>query len=51
MLVAILVVVVFLTLVGVLPHWPHSRQWGYFPSGCVAVVLVILLVLMQLVRV
>jgi low affinity Fe/Cu permease len=51
MLVTILLVVVVLMLLGTLPHWPHSRQWGYFPSAGVAVVLVILLVLMQMRRV
>jgi len=33
MLGTILIVVVILMLVGTLPTWPHSRQWGYFPSG------------------
>jgi Protein of unknown function (DUF3309) len=32
MLGTILIIVVFLMLVGVLPRWSHSRQWGYFPS-------------------
>jgi hypothetical protein len=37
-------------LVGVLPTWPHSREWGYFPSGLVGVVLVILLILLLMGR-
>lgn len=41
----ILLIILILALVGVLPTWPHSREWGYFPSGLVGVVLVILLVL------
>lgn len=41
----ILLIVVILILVGVLPTWPHSRSWGYGPSGLLGTVLVILLVL------
>jgi len=42
----ILLIILILMLVGVLPTWPHSREWGYFPSGLVGVVLVILLILL-----
>jgi hypothetical protein len=45
MLLAILVVVLILALVGSVPTWPHSRDWGYYPSGGVGVILLILLVL------
>ena len=41
----ILVVVLVLLLVGALPAWPYSRSWGYYPSGGIGVVLVILLIL------
>jgi hypothetical protein len=41
----ILVILLILVLIGVLPLWPHSRSWGYYPSGGVAVVIVILLIL------
>lgn len=41
----ILLVVLVLLLVGVLPTWPHSRRWGYGPSGGLGLVLVILLIL------
>jgi hypothetical protein len=41
----ILLIVLILVLVGVIPTWPHSRGWGYAPSGVVGVILVILLVL------
>jgi uncharacterized protein DUF3309 len=41
----ILLIVLILALVGVIPAWPHSRAWGYGPSGIVGVVLVILLIL------
>lgn len=45
MLVIILVVVLVLALFGSLPTWPHSRGWGYYPSGGLGLVLLILLVL------
>jgi Protein of unknown function (DUF3309) len=41
----ILIVVLVLLLVGAIPAWPHSRQWGYFPSGLLGVALLVLLVL------
>jgi hypothetical protein len=41
----ILIVVLVLLLLGVFPSWPHSRNWGYGPSGGLGVVLLILLVL------
>jgi uncharacterized membrane protein YkgB len=40
-----------LILIGAIPSWPHSRNWGYGPSGIVGVVLVILLILVLLGRV
>jgi len=41
----ILLIVLILMLVGVIPAWPHARNWGYGPSGIVGVILVIVLVL------
>jgi Protein of unknown function (DUF3309) len=41
----ILIVILILMLVGAFPRWPHSRDWGYFPSGGFGLLLVILLVL------
>jgi hypothetical protein len=41
----LLLIVLVLALIGVIPAWPHSRSWGYGPSGAVGVILVILLVL------
>lgn len=41
----IVLVVLFLLLLGVIPAWPHSRSWGYRPSGALGVVLVVVLVL------
>lgn len=47
---AILLIVLILMLVGVLPTWPHSRNWGYYPSGGLGLVVLILLVLVLLGR-
>jgi hypothetical protein len=41
----ILVVILLLMLLGVLPTWPHSANWGYLPSGGLGVLLVVLVVL------
>jgi len=46
----ILIVIVILLLVGALPTWPHSRQWGYYPSGGLGLMLLILLVLILMGR-
>ena len=45
MLTTILIVVLVLMLIGALPTWNHSRQWGYFPGGILGVVLLVLIVL------
>ena len=41
----IILLVVILMLVGAFPTWPHSRDWGYYPSGGLGLVLLILVVL------
>ena len=46
----ILLVIVVLLLLGALPRWPHSRNWGYGPSGLLGVVLVVVLLLALLDR-
>ena len=46
MISTILLVILLLLLVGALPSWPHSRSWGYGPSGILGIILVVLLVLM-----
>jgi hypothetical protein len=51
MLGTILIVVVVLILVGALPTWPHSRQWGYYPSGGLGLILLILIILLLLGRI
>lgn len=47
----ILLIVLVLLLVGAIPTWPHSRAWGYAPSGGIGLVLLILLVLLLLGRI
>jgi hypothetical protein len=47
----ILIVILILMLVGVLPTWPHSRNWGYYPSGGLGLILLILLILLLLGRI
>jgi len=44
----ILLIIVILMLIGAFPSWPHSRGWGYGPSGGLGLVLVILLILLLL---
>jgi hypothetical protein len=41
----ILLIILILVLVGVLPTWPHSQSWGYYPSGAVGTIVLILLIL------
>ncbi len=48
MLGTILFVLLILILLGAIPAWPHSRSWGYGPSGGLSVIIVILLVLLYL---
>jgi hypothetical protein len=47
----ILLVILVLILIGVIPTWPHSKDWGYRPSGALALVAVIVLVLLLLGRI
>jgi hypothetical protein len=47
----ILLIILILLLVGALPSWPHSRSWGYGPSGLLGVVVVVLLILLLLGRI
>jgi hypothetical protein len=51
MLLAILAVVLIVALIGSVPAWPHSRSWGYYPSGGVGLVLLILLILFLMGRI
>jgi hypothetical protein len=51
MLGTILIVVLILLLLGALPTWPHSRQWGYYPSAGLGLILLILIILLLLGRI
>ncbi|MES2365307.1 MAG: DUF3309 family protein [Pseudomonadota bacterium] len=51
MLGTVLLIVVILLLIGAFPSWPHSRGWGYGPSGGLGLILVILIILLLLGRI
>ncbi|MFZ0979977.1 MAG: DUF3309 domain-containing protein [Candidatus Acidiferrales bacterium] len=51
MLATILIVVLVMTLLGVLPRWPHSRSWGYAPTGGVGLILFVIVILLLLGRI
>jgi len=51
MLGIILLIVLILLLVGAFPSWPHSRSWGYAPSGGLGLIVVIVIVLLLLGRI
>ena len=47
----LLMIIVILMLVGALPAWPHSKGWGYYPSGGLSLVVIVLLILVLLGRI
>lgn len=47
-MITILIIILILMLIGALPAWPHSRGWGYYPSGGLGLILLILVVLLLL---
>jgi len=51
MLATILIVLLILMLLGALPTWPHSRSWGYYPSGGMGLVALILVILLLMGRI
>jgi uncharacterized protein DUF3309 len=51
MLGTILIVILILALLGALPRWNHSREWGYAPTGGVGLILVIVVILLVLGRI
>ncbi|HUX18719.1 MAG TPA: DUF3309 family protein [Acidithiobacillus sp.] len=51
MLGTVLLIVLIMLLLGVFPAWPHSRGWGYGPSGVIGVILLIVLILLLLGRI
>lgn len=46
----VLLIVLILMLLGALPTWPHSKSWGYYPSGGLGLIVMILLILLLLGR-
>jgi hypothetical protein len=51
MLGTIVLVLLILMLLGALPTWPHSKNWGYYPSGGLGLIVVILVILLLLGRI
>jgi hypothetical protein len=51
MIGTILIVLLVLALLGALPRWPHSRGWGYYPTGGLGIVLLVVVVLLVLGRI
>ena len=47
-MVTILIIILLLMLIGAFPTWPHSRGWGYYPSGGIGLILVIVVILLLL---
>ena len=47
----ILLIIIILMLVGAIPSWPHSKNWGYGPSGGLGLIVIILIVLVLLGRI
>jgi hypothetical protein len=50
MLGTVLLIILILLLLGAFPTWPHSRSWGYLPSGGLGIVLVVVIILLLLGR-
>ena len=46
MIGTVLIIIVILMLVGAIPRWPHSKDWGYYPSGGLGLVLLVLIILL-----
>jgi hypothetical protein len=46
MLAAILMIALILVLIGALPAWPYSRNWGYYPSGAMVLAILIIMILL-----
>ncbi len=47
-MITILLIILILSLIGAFPTWPHSRSWGYYPSGGLGLILLIVVVLLLL---
>lgn len=47
----IILVILLLFIIGALPAWPHSRRWGYYPSGIIGLAFIIMLILLLMGRI
>ncbi|MEN4920383.1 DUF3309 family protein, partial [Achromobacter spanius] len=47
----ILLIILILLLIGAVPAWPHSKGWGYYPSGLLGIVVIVLIVLLLMGRI
>lgn len=47
----ILIIILILVLLGAIPTWPHSRGWGYGPSGIIGLILIVVLILLLMGRI
>ena len=47
-MITILLIILVLAFLGALPSWPHSRGWGYFPSGGIGLIVLVLVILLLL---
>jgi len=50
-MITILIIILVLMLIGAVPAWPHSRSWGYYPSGGLGLVVIILVILLLMGRI
>jgi hypothetical protein len=50
-MVTVLIILLILLLIGAVPAWPYSREWGYAPSGALSLILVIIVILLLLGRI
>jgi hypothetical protein len=48
MLIDVLIVILLLMLIGAFPSWPYSRNWGYYPTGGIGLILLIVIILLLL---
>lgn len=47
----LLLIILIIILLGVIPTWPYSREWGYYPGGIIGIILIIFIILMLMGRV
>jgi len=50
-MMTIVIVILILMLIGAFPSWPHSRSWGYYPSGGLGLVVIVLIILLLMGRI